>query len=107
MRRSFSIVTNDSKLPLSFIRIYIVGSGPSVFYLTQNLVIHRHRMPETTDIIERSSLFLGCVQYIGVAPDHSEVINIIQIFTTIAEHEHVRELQGFYHTIRLWFTCST
>ncbi|CAF1590777.1 unnamed protein product, partial [Rotaria sordida] len=52
-------------------------SGPSGFYLTQNLVKLRHTIPTTIDIIEKSSSFFGLVLYHGVSHDHPAVENVI------------------------------
>ncbi|CAF1027749.1 unnamed protein product [Rotaria sp. Silwood1] len=119
IRRSFSIVANNSTLPSSPIRICIVGSGPAGFYLTQNLLKLRQTVPATIDIIEKAPVPFGLIRY-GVAPDHPEVKNVIHTFTKIAEHEDVRfignvhigktielkELQEFYHIIVLAYGSS-
>lgn len=117
IRRSLS--TTQSVLLTSPIRICIVGSGPAGFYLTQNLLKLRQTMPVTIDIVEKAPVPFGLVRY-GVAPDHPEVKNVINTFTKIAEHEHVRfignvhigqtirlkELQEFYHIIVLAYGSS-
>jgi len=119
LQRSFSTITNQSIVPSSPIRICIIGSGPAGFYLTQNLLRLRQTIPVTIDIIEKAPVPFGLVRY-GVAPDHPEVKNVINTFTKIAEHEHVRfignihigktiglkELQEFYHIIVLAYGSS-
>ncbi|CAF4332857.1 unnamed protein product, partial [Rotaria sordida] len=79
---------------------------PSGFYLTQNSLKIRRTISTTIDIIEKSPSFVSLDRYDGVALDHSEVKNVIQVFTIITEHEHVKELQEFYYTISLWFIYS-
>lgn len=119
IRRSLSRAASNFVLPSSPVRICIVGSGPAGFYLTQNLLKLRQTIPATIDIIEKAPVPFGLVRY-GVAPDHPEVKNVINTFTKIAEHEHVRfigninigqtiklkELQEFYHIIILAYGSS-
>ncbi|CAF4296193.1 unnamed protein product, partial [Rotaria sordida] len=96
IRQSLSIVTSNSIVPSSFILICIVGSGPSNYLLTL-----RHTMPAIIDIIEKLSPFFYPVRDDDVVSEHLEVKNVIQIFTKIVEHEHVKELQEFYYNICL------
>ncbi|CAF1247794.1 unnamed protein product [Rotaria sordida] len=119
IRRSLSIVSNNSTVSSSPIRICVIGSGPAGFYLTQNLLKLSQTIPTTIDIIEKAPVPFGLVRY-GVAPDHPEVKNVINTFTKIAEHECVRfignihigktiglkELQEFYHIIVLAYGSS-
>ncbi|CAF1504999.1 unnamed protein product [Rotaria sordida] len=63
-------------------------SKTSGFYLTQNSLKIRHTISTTIDIIEKSPSFVSLNRYDGVALDHSEVKNVIQVFTTITGHEH-------------------
>ncbi|CAF1479617.1 unnamed protein product, partial [Rotaria sordida] len=67
----------------------------SGFYLTQNSLKIRRTISTTIDIIEKSSSFVSLDRYDDVALDHSEVKNVIQVFTTITEHEHERKMWHF------------
>ncbi|CAF1305490.1 unnamed protein product [Rotaria sordida] len=77
IRRSLSIVTNNSISLSSLIRICIVGSGPSGFYLTQNLVKLRHIIPTTINIIEKLPSFFDLVRYNSASHNHPAVENVI------------------------------
>ncbi|CAF4166018.1 unnamed protein product, partial [Rotaria sordida] len=66
---------------------------------TSERIFNCQTITRTIDIIEKSSSFFDLIQYHGVSPDHPEVKSVVQIFTTIVEHEHVKELHEYYHTI--------
>ncbi|XP_040575110.1 NADPH:adrenodoxin oxidoreductase, mitochondrial [Lepeophtheirus salmonis] len=67
-------------------RICIVGSGPAGFYVAQQLLkderVH-------VDILERLPVPFGLVRY-GVAPDHSDVKNVDNTFTKVAQNPRFR-----------------
>lgn len=75
------------------INIAVVGSGPAGFYTTQKLL----KNPDVNvDIYERLPVPFGLVRY-GVAPDHQEVKNVINSFTTVANNDRV----NFYGNVSL------
>lgn len=75
------------------INVAIVGSGPAGFYTTQKLL----RNPDVkVDIYERLPVPFGLVRY-GVAPDHAEVKNVVNSFTTVAHSDRV----NFYGNVDL------
>ncbi|KAL5106045.1 NADPH:adrenodoxin oxidoreductase mitochondrial [Taenia crassiceps] len=63
------------------LRVCIVGSGPSGFYVAQSL-LKRHGSARI-DLLEKLPIPFGLVRY-GVAPDHPEVKNVITTFTQVA-----------------------
>ncbi|XP_071964533.1 NADPH:adrenodoxin oxidoreductase, mitochondrial-like [Antedon mediterranea] len=63
-------------------KICIVGSGPAGFYTAQSLI--KGHKDLTIDMLERLPVPFGLVRY-GVAPDHPEVKNVINQFSTLAE----------------------
>jgi adrenodoxin-NADP+ reductase len=68
------------------IRVAVVGSGPAGFYTTQKLIKH----PDiSVDIYERLPVPFGLVRY-GVAPDHQEVKNVINSFTSTISNNQDR-----------------
>lgn len=75
------------------IKVAIVGSGPAGFYTTQKLL----RNPDVNvDIYEKLPVPFGLVRY-GVAPDHQDVKNVINSFTSVANSDRV----NFYGNIDL------
>lgn len=75
------------------LNVAIVGSGPAGFYTTQKLL----RNPNIkVDIYEKLPVPFGLVRY-GVAPDHADVKNVINSFTTTANNDRV----NFYGNISL------
>ncbi|XP_033095293.1 NADPH:adrenodoxin oxidoreductase, mitochondrial-like [Anneissia japonica] len=62
--------------------VCIVGSGPAGFYTAQSLLKGHKKL--TVDMLERLPVPFGLVRF-GVAPDHPEVKNVINQFTTLAE----------------------
>lgn len=69
----------------SAIRIAVVGSGPSGFYTTQQLLKHPRVL---VDIYEKFPVPFGLVRF-GVAPDHQSVKNVINSFTNTALNNRV------------------
>ena len=77
----------------STINVAIVGSGPAGFYTTQKLL----KEPRVNvDIFEKLPVPFGLVRY-GVAPDHPEVKNVINSFTSVANSDRV----NFFGNIQL------
>lgn len=75
------------------LNVAIVGSGPAGFYTTQKLL----RDPRIkVDIYEKLPVPFGLVRY-GVAPDHGDVKNVINTFTSVANHDRV----NFYGNVSL------
>lgn len=75
------------------IKVAIVGSGPAGFYTTQKLL----KNPDiNVDIYEKLPVPFGLVRY-GVAPDHQDVKNVINSFTSVANTDRV----NFYGNIDL------
>lgn len=92
-----NILHQSNKRSLS-IKVAVVGSGPAGFYTTQKLL----RNPDTTvDIYEKLPVPFGLVRY-GVAPDHADVKNVMNSFTSIANHDRV----NFYGNVSLGQSIS-
>ena len=68
--------------------VAIVGSGPAGFYTTKFLFKHAGEKVKV-DMFERLPTPFGLVRF-GVAPDHPEVKNVINDFTTIAASPQFR-----------------
>lgn len=86
--RTNLIITRSSS-----IKVAIVGSGPAGFYTTQKLL----KNPDIkVDIYEKLPVPFGLVRY-GVAPDHADVKNVINSFTSVANNDRV----DFYGNIDL------
>ncbi|XP_022091379.1 NADPH:adrenodoxin oxidoreductase, mitochondrial-like [Acanthaster planci] len=66
------------------LRICIVGSGPAGFYTANGLL--KGNTECKVDIYDKLPVPYGLVRY-GVAPDHPEVKNVINQFSTLAENE--------------------
>ncbi|XP_070579755.1 NADPH:adrenodoxin oxidoreductase, mitochondrial-like isoform X1 [Ptychodera flava] len=64
--------------------VCIVGSGPAGFYTAQQ-ILKSHKQARV-DMVEKLPVPFGLVRF-GVAPDHPEVKNCINQFTTTAENE--------------------
>ncbi|XP_054763347.2 NADPH:adrenodoxin oxidoreductase, mitochondrial-like [Lytechinus pictus] len=62
-------------------RVCIIGSGPAGFYTAQSLLKGDKSLH--VDIYDRLPVPFGLVRY-GVAPDHPDVKNVINQFTTLA-----------------------
>eukprot|EP00124_Ichthyophonus_hoferi_P000367 Ihof_evm6s13 gene=Ihof_evmTU6s13 len=71
------------------LKICIVGSGPSGFFTAQRLL--RRNPTVLIDLLDRLPVPFGLVRF-GVAPDHPEVKNVINIFNKVAESNNVRFL---------------
>ena len=71
-------------------KIAVIGSGPAGFYTTQHL-LKNGGDTLTVDIFERLPVPFGLVRY-GVAPDHPEVKNVENTFTTTALNPRVKFL---------------
>ncbi|XP_038064541.1 NADPH:adrenodoxin oxidoreductase, mitochondrial-like [Patiria miniata] len=70
-------------------RICIVGSGPAGFYTATGLL--KGNAACKVDIYDKLPVPYGLVRY-GVAPDHPEVKNVINQFSTLAESERCEYL---------------
>jgi NADPH-dependent glutamate synthase beta subunit-like oxidoreductase len=69
------------------IRFAIIGSGPAGFFSLKSLFKH---IPDCkVDMFERFPVPFGLIRY-GVAPDHSEIKNIITDFTELAMNSNFR-----------------
>lgn len=75
------------------INVAVVGSGPAGFYTAQKLL---KNLNVKVDIFEKLPVPFGLVRY-GVAPDHAEIKNVINSFTTVANSDRV----SFYGNISL------
>lgn len=63
-------------------KVCIVGSGPAGFYTAQHLIKNEPNLE--IDMFEKLPVPFGLVRY-GVAPDHADVKNVINTFTSIAK----------------------
>nr|CAH0102358.1 unnamed protein product [Daphnia galeata] len=63
-------------------KVCIVGSGPAGFYTAQHLIKNGPALE--IDMFEKLPVPFGLVRY-GVAPDHPDVKNVINTFTSIAK----------------------
>ena len=97
-------------------RVAIIGSGPSGFYLAEELFKvgagHAPPLHITVDMFEKLPVPYGLVRY-GVAPDHPKIKNVIKVFEKTAQNPHftflghvtvgkditVPELQKFYDAV--------
>lgn len=78
---------------LNAIKIAVVGSGPAGFYTTQKLIKNAN---VCVDIYEKLPVPFGLVRY-GVAPDHSDVKNVMKSFSKIATKDQV----NFYGNVHI------
>jgi adrenodoxin-NADP+ reductase len=77
---STTTITANSPHPS---RVAIIGSGPAGFWTAERIF---KLQPHTTiDMYERLPVPFGLVRY-GVAPDHPEVRNCVDIFRRVADH---------------------
>ena len=68
-------------------RFAVVGSGPAGFFTLKSLMKH---LPSCkVDMFEKYPVPFGLIRY-GVAPDHSEIKNIIEDFTDLAQSASFR-----------------
>ncbi|XP_058803423.1 NADPH:adrenodoxin oxidoreductase, mitochondrial isoform X7 [Phymastichus coffea] len=107
---SIRYFSSQSTIP----NICIVGAGPAGFYATQQILKSIGNVK--VDIIERLPVPYGLVRF-GVAPDHSEVKNVINTFAKIAKDKRVQflgninvgcnisieELRQHYHAVLLTY----
>lgn len=83
--RQLTKTTSTNSRCLS-IKVAIVGSGPAGFYTTQKLM----KNPDVkVDIYEKLPVPFGLVRY-GVAPDHQDVKNVINSFTSTISNNNDR-----------------
>ncbi|XP_033630929.1 NADPH:adrenodoxin oxidoreductase, mitochondrial-like [Asterias rubens] len=68
-------------------RVCVVGSGPAGFYTAQGLLKGNSQC--TVDIIDKLPVPFGLVRF-GVAPDHPEVKNVINQFTSTLAADNQR-----------------
>mmetsp|Transcript_4264 Transcript_4264/g.7708 ORF Transcript_4264/g.7708 Transcript_4264/m.7708 type:complete len:488 (+) Transcript_4264:1-1464(+) len=68
--------------------VAVVGSGPAGFY-TSKYLFKKADGPMKVDMFERLPTPFGLVRF-GVAPDHPEVKNVINDFTTVAQMPNFR-----------------
>ncbi len=92
------------------LRVTIIGSGPSGFYLAEELF--KQKLNVQVDMFEKLPVPYGLVRY-GVAPDHPKIKNVTRVFEKTAENSHftflgnvtvgknitVPELQKFYDAV--------
>jgi NADPH-dependent glutamate synthase beta subunit-like oxidoreductase len=69
------------------LKFAIVGSGPAGFFTAKSLL--RHLPSCKIDMFERFPVPYGLIRY-GVAPDHSDIKNIIQDFSALAHSPSFR-----------------
>ncbi|KAL0107419.1 hypothetical protein PUN28_015757 [Cardiocondyla obscurior] len=68
-------------------KICIVGTGPAGFYAAQKLLKDLNTVK--IDILEKLPIPFGLIRY-GVAPDYSELKNVINTFYKVAINPHVK-----------------
>ncbi|XP_070529960.1 NADPH:adrenodoxin oxidoreductase, mitochondrial-like [Cardiocondyla obscurior] len=68
-------------------KICIVGAGPAGFYAAQKLL--KDLTIVKIDILEKLPIPFGLIRY-GVAPDYSELKNVINTFHKVAINPHVK-----------------
>ena len=69
------------------LKFAIIGSGPAGFFTLKSLV---RQLPECkVDMFEMLPVPFGLIRYV-VAPDHSEIKNIINDFSTLALNSNFR-----------------
>ena len=97
------------------LRVCIVGSGPSGFYATEELL--SGKVAVKVDMFDRLPAPFGLVRY-GVAPDHPKIKNVIKVYEKTAANPQfsffgnvevgrtigIKELQMFYDAII--FACG-
>jgi ferredoxin--NADP+ reductase len=80
-------MTTPTKLP-SPLRVAVIGSGPSGFYVVQSL-LRDATFDIRVDLFDRLPTPYGLVRY-GVAPDHLKIKNVTKVYAKIASDERVR-----------------
>lgn len=63
------------------LKFAVVGSGPAGFFTSKSLL--RQFPNSKIDMIEKLPVPFGLIRY-GVAPDHSEIKQVTQDFSTLA-----------------------
>ncbi|XP_072098825.1 NADPH:adrenodoxin oxidoreductase, mitochondrial isoform X1 [Mobula birostris] len=100
------------------IKVCVLGSGPAGFYTAQHLL--KHHKSTVVDIYEKLPIPFGLVRF-GVAPDHPEVKNVINVFTqtahlsrcsfygnvTVGKDVSIEELKQAYHVLVLSYGAET
>ncbi|XP_051889080.1 NADPH:adrenodoxin oxidoreductase, mitochondrial [Pristis pectinata] len=100
------------------IKVCVIGSGPAGFYTAQHLL--KHHKSTVIDIYEKLPVPFGLVRF-GVAPDHPEVKNVINVFTqtahldrcsffgnvTVGKDVSIEELKQAYHVLVLSYGAET
>ncbi|XP_062930275.1 NADPH:adrenodoxin oxidoreductase, mitochondrial isoform X2 [Mobula hypostoma] len=100
------------------IKVCVIGSGPAGFYTAQHLL--KHHKSTVVDIYEKLPIPFGLVRF-GVAPDHPEVKNVINVFTqtahlsrcsfygnvTVGKDVSIEELKQAYHVLVLSYGAET
>ncbi|ODM93224.1 NADPH:adrenodoxin oxidoreductase, mitochondrial [Orchesella cincta] len=102
--------------------VCVIGSGPAGFYAAQHLLKLRAaaQKPLQLDMFEKLPVPFGLVRY-GVAPDHPEVKNVINTFTSVLKNKSVRfvgniqagqhvtlqQLVNAYHAIILCYGATS
>ncbi len=80
-------MTTPTELP-SPLRVAVIGSGPSGFYVVQSL-LRDATFDIRVDLFDRLPSPYGLVRY-GVAPDHLKIKNVTKVYAKIASDERVR-----------------
>lgn len=78
--------------PETPLRVAVVGSGPSGFYVADAL-LKTPGLAVQVDLFDRLCTPYGLVRY-GVAPDHQEVKRVTKVYAKTAEHPAVRWFGG-------------
>ncbi|XP_072882849.1 NADPH:adrenodoxin oxidoreductase, mitochondrial [Hemitrygon akajei] len=100
------------------IKVCVIGSGAAGFYTAQHLL--KHHKSSVVDIYEKLPTPFGLVRF-GVAPDHPEVKNVINVFTetahlnrcsfygnvTVGKDVSIEELKQAYHVLVLSYGAGT
>ena len=68
-------------------RVCVVGAGPAGFYVSQG-ILKACKSTVKVDLLEKLPFPFGLVRY-GVAPDHPEVKNVTNTFTSTLNRSEV------------------
>ncbi len=79
-------MSDPSSLP-DPLRVAVVGSGPSGFYVVQALL--QAKVPVRVDVFDRLPSPYGLVRY-GVAPDHQKMKTVTKVYSRLAKDPSVR-----------------
>ncbi len=74
------------------LRVAVIGSGPSGFYVVQAL-LKAEAVAVTVDVFDRLLAPYGLVRY-GVAPDHQKIKNVTKVYARLAGDARVRFFGG-------------